>query len=522
MSVHSLDRNTDPSCLILAKAVERLAAAPDLNAIIAVVRSTARAISGADGVCFVLKDGERCHYVDEDAIAPLWKGMRFPMSACIAGWCMIHDTTAVVTDVYDDPRVPVEAYRPTFIKSMVLVPIRAHAPVGAIGFYWSQAREFSAEELALTEALGRSTSAAFAALKAREEARESERRLAMALEAGGLGAYEFSLDDDHAVATPVCKAVFGRRADAPFGRAEMLAALHPDDRAKAESLLFTGINTDPVYRLDGRERRVEIWGRLVLDENGRPARLTGVARDITDQVSAKERRENVLAELLRLSRLNDLGAMASALAHELNQPLAAGTNYLKAAERLIGKDPDKAVDAITKAAGQFTRTKDIIQRIRGFVGNGSSENTVTDIEQLCRDVLELSHIAARHNGVAIELALAPGLPQVMIDRVQIEQVLLNLLRNAAEALCASEERRITLSATRDGDMVKLAVADTGPGLDPEIAAHLFQPFHTTKDGGMGVGLSLCRKIVEAQGGKLWHEPGDPGASFIFTVPIAAA
>lgn len=523
MSVHSLERNAEPACLMLIKAVEQLAATDDLGEIVAVVRSMSRAISGADGVCFVLKDGDRCHYVDEDAIAPLWKGMRFPMSACIAGWCMLNDTTAVVTDVYNDPRVPVDAYRPTFIKSMVLVPIRARTPVGAIGFYWSHTRQFTAEELVLTEALGRSTSSAFAALEAREEARESEKRLAMALDAGGLGAYEISLVDDRAVATAACKAMFGLAASDSFSRAALIKAIHPDDRAKAETFLFTGINTDPVYRLCGEaERRVEIWGRLMLDENGRPARLTGVTRDITDQVTAKERLDSLLAELLRASRLNDLGAMASSLAHELNQPIAAGSNYLKAAERLIDKNPSQVREILVKTGAQFARIRDIVQRIRGFVGKGLSLQSEEDVEKVCREVLELARVTARHDGVAIDLDIPDGLPKVSIDKVQVEQVLFNLLRNAGEAMAQSQTRRVTISARRDGDMVKLAVADTGPGLDPEIASNLFRPFQTTKDGGMGVGLSLCRKIVESQGGKLWHENGEPGARFLFTLPVAAA
>jgi len=345
----------------------------------------------------------------------------------------------------------------------------------------------------------------------------------MALEAGSLGAYELSLIDGSAVATPACKAMFGLGRDVAFSRVSLLAAIAPADRVKAETFLFTGLNSDPVYRLIGEERRlVEIWGRLVLDENGRPVRLAGVTRDITDQVSAKDRFDSLLAGLLRASRLNDLGAMASSLAHELNQPLAAGTNYLSAAERLFASDPDKARDAIAKAGNQFIRTRDIVQRIRGFVGKGMSQQTVEDVEQLCREVLELARIAARHDGVAITLEIPPDLPKVGIDKVQIEQVLFNLLRNAAEAMEQCSSRRITISAERADDMVKLAVADTGPGLAPEIAGNLFRPFQTTKDSGMGVGLSLCRKIVEAQGGKLWHEAGSPGARFVFTLPVAAA
>jgi signal transduction histidine kinase len=506
----------------LVRAVEQLASAADLADIIAIVRETARDISGADGVCFVLRDGEYCHYVEEHAIGPLWKGKRFPLTACISGWCMLNDRSAVIPDIYLDPRIPHDAYRPTFVKSLVMVPVKTAVPVAAIGVYWAKTRDFSDDELALIEALGRSTSAAIAAAQLHQSLIESEHRLAMALDAGGLGAWELNLATGEMIATSAAKAMFGADPYGPFSRDDLLTALHPDDRDAVVRLFETGHGRDEEYRLADGQRRLELRGRVVADGNGTPVRVTGVVRDVTERHQAKERLESMRAELIRVSRLNDLGAMASALAHELNQPLAAASNYLHAAERLMDRDPGQALNAITKAEAQFVRTKDIIQRIRGFVGQNRSGCTAENIEVVCREVLELARITARYEGVAMYLKAETGLPNVMIDKVQIQQVLFNLLRNAVEAMSASDKRRITISAVHDGDMVKLTVTDTGPGLDPDIAAHLFQPFHTTKEGGMGVGLSLCRKIVEAQGGKLWHEPGNPGATFTFTVPVAQA
>jgi PAS domain S-box-containing protein len=505
----------------LVKAVEQFATAADLADIIAIVRATARDISGADGVCFVMRDGECCHYVEEHAIGPLWKGKRFPLTACISGWCMLNDKSAVIPDIYVDPRIPHDAYRPTFVKSLIMVPVKTITPIAAIGTYWAEAREFSADELALIEALGRSTSAAIGAVQLRQSLIESEHRLAMALDAGGLGAFELNVATSEMIATAATKAMFGLDPDAPCSRNDFVAAIHPDDRDAVGWLFETGLSRDEEYRTADGSRRLELRCRMVTDGDGTPVRVTGVVRDVTERHQAKERLESLRAELVRVARLNDLGAMASALAHELNQPLAAASNYLHAAERLLDRDLTQARGAITKAEGQFVRTKDIIQRIRGFVGQGKSERTSEDIEVVCREVLELARMTARYEDVAMYLKAETGLPKVEIDKVQIQQVLFNLLRNAVEAMGGSAKRRVTISVSRDGDMVKLAVADTGPGLAPEIAAHLFLPFHTTKEGGMGVGLSLCRKIVEAQGGKLWHEPGDPGATFLFTVPVAA-
>jgi PAS domain S-box-containing protein len=526
MSLEKLNNTSVPEhgWLALVKAVERFATAAGLADIIEIVRTTARDISGADGVSFVLRDGEMCHYVEEDAVGPLWKGKRFPLSACISGWCMLNDCSAVIPDIYRDPRIPHDAYRPTFVKSLVMVPVRTTEPIAAIGTYWAEPRDFTPEELALIEALGRSTSAAIASCALRDSLRQSEHRLALALEAGGLGAWEWNFATGALIATAACKAIFGREPTEPFSRDDMLAAIHADDREAAALVFETGLCRDAAYRVvraDG-ERRVELTGRIVRGAAGLASHVTGVVRDVTERHQTKERLETLRAELLRVARLNDLGAMASALAHELNQPLAAASNYLHAAERLFARDPAQALSAITKAEAQFVRTKDIIQRIRGFVGQGRDERAPEDIETVCREVLELARTTPRYDGVGLYLEVATGLPPVEIDKVQIQQVLFNLLRNAAEALAEGGPRRITISGVLQGTMVELRVADCGVGLTPDIAAHLFLPFHTTKEGGMGVGLSLCRKIIETHGGKLWHEAGNPGAIFCFTLPVAAA
>ena len=347
--------------------------------------------------------------------------------------------------------------------------------------------------------------------------------LELALEIGGMGAWELDIASGDLIATDVCKAIFGRDRQAPFHKSDLLAAIHPDDRAAAAMALAAmhSPGHDEEFRIlhpDG-ERYVELRGKAQ-NGMGLPTRVIGVVRDVTRRHNGRKRLGLLRSELLQVARANDLGAMASALAHELNQPLAAAANYLHAAERLMSRDPDQAQAAIAKAESQFVRTKEIIQRIRGFVGMGRDCRAAEDIAQLCRDVLELGRMVPRYEGIAIALDFTPDLPLVMIDKVQIQQVLFNLLRNAAEAMAGQDQRRITICATpQDGQLV-LRVSDNGPGLDADIAAHLFQPFHTTKEGGMGVGLSLCRKIVEAHGGRLWHEAGSPGTVFAFSLPLA--
>lgn len=154
---------------LLIQAVQEVSAAVSLEEIIAIVKRTARAGTGADGVSFVLRDGNQCHYVDEDSIAPLWKGLRFPMSACISGWAMLHRQAVAIPDITVDLRIPQDAYQPTFVRSLVMVPIRSSAPVGAIGAYWSETRFFSPDVIHWLQALADATSAGIEAIRANAE-----------------------------------------------------------------------------------------------------------------------------------------------------------------------------------------------------------------------------------------------------------------------------------------------------------------------------------------------------------------
>jgi GAF domain-containing protein len=148
-----LNRNFDARWKLLEAATDRIAVAETMESLIDVVRGTARAVFSADGVTFVLRDGDHCHYVEEDAIGTLWKGERFPMASCISGWCMLNDKSAAIEDIFADPRIPHEAYRRTFVKSLIMSPVRTQAPVAAIGAYWRERRRFSEREVATVEAL---------------------------------------------------------------------------------------------------------------------------------------------------------------------------------------------------------------------------------------------------------------------------------------------------------------------------------------------------------------------------------
>jgi two-component system sensor kinase FixL len=251
--------------------------------------------------------------------------------------------------------------------------------------------------------------------------------------------------------------------------------------------------------------------------------FTGFIRDLTERQKTEARLQELQAELVHISRLTAMGEMASTLAHELNQPLSAIANYLKGSRRLLESSADSHAatvrDAMDKAAAQALRAGDIIRRLRDFVARGENERTVEHARKLIEEASALALVGAKNLEVRTIFRFDPAVDLILVDRIQIQQVLLNLMRNAIEAMEGTARRELTISAkATDADMATISVGDTGPGIAPEVADRLFQPFATTKAAGMGVGLSICRTIVEAHGGQIWVEPNTGGgAVFHFTL-----
>lgn len=258
-------------------------------------------------------------------------------------------------------------------------------------------------------------------------------------------------------------------------------------------------------------------------QDGTPL-FTGFVRDLTERQFTQARLQELQEDLLHASRLRAMGQMAAALSHELNQPLTATTNYLNAAQRMLENEaPDMARvrQAITLATQQTMRSGEIIRRLRAFVARGEVIRQPEPIGKLIEEASALGLVGAKERGVTVRLRADEAVPPVLVDRVQIQQVVLNLIRNAVEAMETCALRELEVDAGLWESMAVVAVSDTGTGIPPAIEAQLFQPFVTTKRDGMGIGLSVCRTIVEAHGGRLWVEPNPKGGSvFRFTVPIA--
>jgi two-component system sensor kinase FixL len=296
------------------------------------------------------------------------------------------------------------------------------------------------------------------------------------------------------------------------------------------------------YRETG-ERRIIGIGRIVVGERkdgstfpmelavgeakvGTERFFTGFVRDLTERRTQERRMQELQSELVHVSRLTAMGEMASSLAHELNQPLSAITSYLRGAATLLkSEQPDKSrvIEALDRSSAQALRAGDIIKRLREFVAKGETEHTLESPAVLLEEAAALALVGAREQGVRVSLRCDHDLPDVIVDKIQIQQVALNLIRNAVEAMETTGRRELTIGVGRQNGVATFSVMDSGTGIAPAIAEHLFQPFVTSKANGMGVGLSICRTIIEAHGGRIAARANDGGGTvFEFTLPFAGA
>jgi two-component system sensor kinase FixL len=262
-----------------------------------------------------------------------------------------------------------------------------------------------------------------------------------------------------------------------------------------------------------------------MQSDGEPY-FTGFVRDLTEHQQTQARLQELQSELVHVSRLTAMGEMASALAHEINQPLAAINNYMKGSRRLLAGSTDpniaKIESALDRASEQALRAGQIIRRLRDFVSRGESEKRVESLSKLIEEAGALGLAGAREQNVQLRFTLDPGADLVLADRVQIQQVLINLFRNALEAMAQSSRRELVVTNARVSDeMIEVEVSDTGSGFQDDVIPNLFQTFFTTKETGMGVGLSISRSIIEAHCGRLVAENNaSGGATFRFTLPAA--
>jgi signal transduction histidine kinase len=278
---------------------------------------------------------------------------------------------------------------------------------------------------------------------------------------------------------------------------------------------------------DGAPIYVKASGKPVFDTNGEFRGYRGTGADVTAEVRA-DRAEtelrDVQARLAHVSRVTTLGELTASLAHEVNQPLAGVVSSADACLHWLAAQPpnvDKARRATERILRDAKRASDVVARVRNLAKKAPLQRTWVDINETVEETISLATRELSQNNVSLETQLAKNLPQILADRIQLQQVILNLIINAREALTAADDefRKLSISTAREMDGVALTVRDTGFGIDPQQIETVFEAFHTTKPGGMGMGLAVSRSIIEGHGGRLWAEPNEPrGAIFKFTIP----
>ena len=373
------------------------------------------------------------------------------------------------------------------------------------------------------------------------ELRESEERMTLASEAAGFGVWMWSIAGNQVWASKRWRRMFGFAPDATITFEKVIQRIHPDDREIVEGGVRRALEDQSDYigefRVvlpDDTQRWLTARGRMYPDANGKPARMLGATVDITERKQSEQALAQQRDELAHLSRVTTVSELSGSLAHELNQPLAIILTNAQAAQRLLAQSPPDLAEAreiLADIVSEDQRAGEVIRRLRALLKHGETNLQTLAVNGIVEEALQLSRNSLIGHGITVHRSLAPNVPQIKGDYIQLQQVLLNLILNARDAMSANPPagRHLTLATAHADGAVRISVSDTGCGLPPDVD-RIFEPFYTTKKQGLGLGLPICRSIVTAHKGRLWADAnaaagrpsattsGNHGATFHLELP----
>lgn len=359
---------------------------------------------------------------------------------------------------------------------------------------------------------------------------ESEERIAFAMLPHNLGLWKWDAKRNELWATEHFREILQVPRELPLDRRSVLEAIHPDDRASFAATLTRPGEGEPaasdfrVLQPNGELRWVIGQSRAKRDAQGEVQRVAGIVIDITERRQAEAESQRQRLQLAHLTRVAMVGQLSGSLAHELTQPLTAILSNAQAAQRVLANervDLGEVREILRDIVADDKRAGEVIRRVHTLLRRGEIQTQVLDVAQLVRETLAVtrSDLVVRH--VEVVCRLADDLPAVSADGVQIQQVLLNLILNAAQAMTDHDvrDRRIEIAAVREGGGLRISISDYGPGIAADQLERVFEAFHSTKREGLGLGLAICRSIISAHGGRLWAtSDGRRGSTFHFTLP----